>query len=599
MPDPVMPDPLVTVGTTDLYTSTLLENDAELLENDSVLLDDDWAGIGHLWLNESGLNIEHNADHRSTASFTVYDASGAYTFYERQLVHIRNLDNEIRFMGVVQSCQTIRIPGTAIKFHSIEAADLSSILDWRMADYAAEDKLAGDAVREILSEYLGEEGVTEGYIEGGNLMDEIAISNKSVYEGFSKLAEACGFVCYLDYDLKLYFHSRTLYAAEWSVSDGADILQDSLTITRGNEKYRNTEIVVGGYEETAEQTEAFLGDGTTKTFPLGYPVNRVTSVAVAGAAKTIGQKGTDAGSYECYYAVESETLTFETAPAQSASIVVVYYGLWKSKSKAEDLTAIAANAARQGVGSGKVEHITVDESLKSITAAGEYANAKLTEYGVDGIQISYKTRRAGLAAGVLQAWDYQSIDEDILICSVNESVKDGDTEYAVQAVYGPVQEDWENFLNKAYELQYTVSEGVSDSTGVTKLYNFSHTFATADRPNPFTTAYPGVTVSDDSWPCFEEADRALYIEFWQGGACVFRKAHTSTPDITNDAVFHSYSFISPSEAVGEIDEVVFWGGDSASAAWGSGVELFRANFNRIKSALESYQVNATYTNGGA
>src|SRR5574343_885154 len=279
-----MPDPIVTVGTTDLYTASLLEYDDELLEYDSGLLDDAWAGIAHLWLNESALNIEHNADHRSTASFTVYDASGSLTFYERQLVHIRNMDKELRFMGVVQSCQTISIPGTAMKFHSIDAADLSAVLDWRMVDYAAEDKLAGDAIREILSEYLAEEGITEGYIEDGNLMTEIAISNKSAYEGFSKLAEACGFVCYLDYDLKLYFHNRTLYAAEWGVADGTDILSESLSITRSNEKYRNTEIVVGGYEETDEQTESFVTDGTTKTFALGYPVNRVTSVTVNSAA---------------------------------------------------------------------------------------------------------------------------------------------------------------------------------------------------------------------------------------------------------------------------------------------------------------------------
>ncbi|MCK9571206.1 hypothetical protein M0R72_19815 [Candidatus Pacearchaeota archaeon] len=180
-------------------------------------------------------------------------------------------------------------------------------------------------------------------------------------------------------------------------------------------------------------------------------------------------------------------------------------------------------------------------------------------------------------------------------------MKDGDTEYAVQAVHGPVQEDWENFLNSQIQLQYTVSEGVADSTGVTKLYNFSHTFETIDRPNPFTVAAigAGLMVSDDSWPCFEEEDRTLHIEFWRDGACIFRKLHTSAPDITEDDEFHSYSFISPSEAVGEIDEVVFWGGDSATLAYGSGVELFRANFNRLKSSLESYQVNATYINGAA
>jgi hypothetical protein len=237
--------------------------------------------------------------------------------------------------------------------------------------------------------------------------------------------------------------------------------------------------------------------------------------------------------------------------------------------------------------------------MTSIIGAGEYATAKLAEYGVDGIQVSYKTRREGLAAGVLQHIEYEGLDHDVLIYHVNETIKDGDTEYTVEGCYGPVQEDWENFLNSTFQLLYTVREGVDDATGVTKLYNFSHTYEAVDRPNPFTSAAigSGLLVSDDSWPCFDPSERAEYIEFWRDGACVFRKQHTSVPDETEDDEFNSYSFISPAEAIGEIDEVVWWGGNSASAAYGSGVEMFRAAFIRLKTILESYQVNAKYING--
>jgi hypothetical protein len=563
------------------------------------MLLDDWADITQLWLNDAGLPIDHYTDGRATASFTVYDAAGAYTFYERQQVVIQNWDNTLVFAGVVQTCQTIRIPGTTIKFHSIDAADYTAVLGWRLVDYAATDKLPGDAVREIMAEYLVEEGISEGYIEDGSILTEISIGNKSALEAFQKLAEAANSVVYLDYDLKLYFHTRSLYAASWGISDGSDILADTFTITRGNPDYRNTETVIGGYEETDLQTESWIGDGTTKTFPLAYPANRFSTVTVAAASKTIGQKGTDAGSYEAYYAVNSETLTFETAPANGAAIVAEYYGLWRSKSKAEDLTAISDNATRQGFGSGKVEHITVDESLNSIVAAGEYANAKLSEYGVDGIQISYKTRTAGLAAGTLQHIAYQGIDEDVLIHHVQELYKDGDLEFQIEAVYGPVIEDWSNFLNSSFKLIYQVREGVEEGVGVTKLYNFSHTYEEVDRPNPFTAAPIGVglAVSSDLWPCFDENERAEYIEFWRDGACVFRKQHTSVPDETEDDLFHSYSFISPAEALGEIDEVVWWGGSSATAAYGSGVELYRANFVRLKTLLESYQLNFSSING--
>jgi hypothetical protein len=355
--------------------------------------------------------------------------------------------------------------------------------------------------------------------------------------------------------------------------------------------------VIGGYEETSLQTESWIGDGTTKTFPLAYPCNRISTVTVDGAAKTVGQKGTDAGSYESYYAVNSETFTFEDAPGNGLVIEVAYYGLWQAKSKAEDLGAQADNATRQGFGTGIIEHITVDEALNSIIAAGEYANAKLGQYATDGIQVSYKTRLEGLAAGTLQHIHWLGIEDDFLITHVGEEEKDGDVEYSVEAVHGPIQEEWDLFFRSQFQAVREIREGVSDATGVTKLYNFSHTYEAADRPNPFTSAVPGILVSADTWPCFETTDRAEYIEFWLDSACVFRKQHTSVPDETNNTNFYSYSFISPADYEGDIDEVIWWSGDSAAAADGSGVEIYRADFVRSKTALESYQINMNYING--
>jgi len=601
---------LVQIGTTKLYSEKTLAEalDSVILSDlDALTLAEIFPTSAPLWLNDPGVGIEHNVDGRATASLAVKDAAGTMAFYERQKVLITDLDGVPDFAGLIQSCEETKIPGTAMKFHSIDATDFTAMLDWRVIDYAATDELAGDAVREILDEYLAEEGITEGYIEDGVVMTEISLGNVTASVGLQKLADAMQFVCYLDYDLKLYFHARTLYPADWNITDLSDILSESFSLVHTNPDYRNTEIVVGGYEETDLQTDSFVGDDTTKTFPLAYPVNRISTVTVAGSAKTVGQKGTDTGSYDSYYAIQSETFTFEVAPANGAAIVVEYYGLWKAKSKAEDLSAITTNATRQGVGSGKIEHITSDDSLTSITAAGEYANATLANYAVDGVTVKYRTRRAGLAAGTLQYIHLADMAAglDFLLTNVSESHKDGDTEYSVSGCYGPVQSEWDLYFRSAFEVvQNAISEGV-DASGVTKLYNFSHTYLDADRTpahahsDIFTHAPigAGVAVSSDTWPCFEPADRVEYIEFWRDGACVFRKAHTSVVDESLDTDIHSYSYVAPAEAIGEIDEVVFFGGSMATAAYGSGVEIYRANFAKIKTILESYQLNMNYLNG--
>ncbi|MCK9570403.1 hypothetical protein M0R72_15760 [Candidatus Pacearchaeota archaeon] len=596
---------LISIGTTKLYTEkTLAEalgsDDSTPLSTsmpDSLTLAEIFS-VNSLILNESGIQIEHNVDGRATSSFTAYDSAGSLTFYERQKVECKDLDNNLLFAGLVQSAEEVKVPGTDIKFHSIDATDFTAMLDWRVIDYAAEDTLAGDAVKAIMTEYLAEEGITEGYIEDGVVLTEISLGDVTATVALQKLADSQGFVFYLDYDLKLYFHARTLYAADWSITDGEDILSDSLSFVHTNPDYRNTEIGKGGYAETDLMTDTFIGDGTTKTFPLAYPVNRMSTVTVGGSAKTVGQKGTDTGSYDSYYAIQSETFTFEVAPANAAAIIIEYYGLWKAKSKAEDLTAIAANAARQGVGSGKVEHITVDDSLTSIESMGEYLESALANYAVDGITVKYRTRRSGLAAGTLQHITISGIDEDFLITNVSESHKDGDTEYSVSGCYGPVQAEWDTFLNTSFQaVQSSISEGI-DAAGVTKLYNIAHTFLTGDRPNPFTSAPigAGLRVDSDLWPSFSPLDRVEYIEFHYGGVAFFRKAHTSVVnEITDD--IRSYSYISPAEAVGSISEIVLWGGDSATGTIGSGVELFRVAFVKTKTVLESYQINAQYLKG--
>ena len=594
-----MISPLIQIGLTRLYGGAL-NSEYDLYTNAALdaMTAEEMAGIKdyRILVGES-LAIDHNTDGRSTCSFVVRDDAGTYAFYEREQVLITDLDMIKSFGGVLQSDEVTRIPANVMRFHSISATDYTAILDWRVVDYSANDKLAGDAVREMMIEYLTEEGVTEGYIEGGELLTEISIGNKSIGEGFAKLAEACpGFTCYLDYDLKLYFHSRDLYAAAWNCIDESDMLSESLNITHGNPDFRTTEIVIGGYEETALQIEPFATDGVSKTVTVGYPVNRVSTITLDGVPLSIGVLGHDSGSsYDCYYASKSQVITFQDVPLAGVG-EIQYYGLWRSKSKAEDLTLIASNATRQGWGSGKVEHITIDESLNSIIAAGEYANGKLAEYGVDGITVTYKTRRAGLAAGTLQHIAVQDIDEDFLIAHISEELINGDTEYTVTAYYGPVTDLWDLWFRKSFTAIYEIREGVDESVGVTKLFNISHTFLTADRPNPFTTSYPGVLVSSDTWPCFEPTQRTVYLEFWYGGVPIFRKQHTSAPDITNDTLFHSYSFISPAEAVGQIAEVVLFGGDSATLVYGTGVELYRANFNKTKTVLESFQINSSYVN---
>ena len=559
-----------------------------------------------LSLEAEAFTVTHEIDGRSTAGMTIKDATDSMTFSERQQIIYSDLDDNAEFAGVVSSCQEIRIPGTDYVFHTIDAVDYTAILDWRIANDAYETTdlvplYAGNAVQAMMTEYLADEGISAGTIETGPELTQIVISEKTLREAYDKIAEACGFVWYIDYDMKLYFYDRTKYPADWNITDGDDIISESFTVTRSNPLYRNTENILGGWVETdVEQTENFMGDGTTKTFPMAYQVNRIDTVTVNGATQTVGEKGA-AGTYQFLYSIGSETVTFTQAPPAGQAVVINYYGRWRAKTTYDDETLIASNKLRQGFGSGIIEHATTDESLTSATAANEYATAKVGEYGVDGIVVNYSTRRTGLAVGTIQTITWGGLTaEDCLITRITLDSKDNDTIYHVEAVSGPVNQNWENYFRDQFTPQTSVGESVSSGALVAILKQYNHTYLSSQPtyPDIFGTAVCGVDVKSTDWPCFDPTDRTSYIELQDfGHAVLLRKIHTSIPDPLSEVSFKSNTFIGSAEGNGAVAYIKFYGGDSASATNGSGVVVHTVTTSLVKSMLVSWQIEMTYING--
>jgi hypothetical protein len=582
---------IITIGTTDLYTSTLLENDAVAIPNDAVLLDEAWAGIACLWKRGS-LGIHHAIEESSTADLVAKDAAGAWSFTKGMQVLIREIDGTMIFGGVVDSVEEVPLGGLSpLVWHTLSCVDWHYLAQKRLVLYAVTATATDAAVRYILTNYLAAEGITEGYIEPGPELEEIALNYVSADAALAKLAEASNFVWFIDENKALYFCSRTTYAADWSL-DNSDIERDSLKMTIGNPKYRNRQYVMGAYAETALQTEQFLGDGTQTSFTCGYPINRISTLTVDGAPQSVGLKGLDTG-YNWYYSNGSETFTQDSAGTKVPAgqvIEIQYYGLFKKLAMQEDNTEILANQAREGVGTGIVESILTDESLSSGDAADEYANAMLSEYAVEGKRISYKTRRAGLAAGVRQACLSEG---DFLITSLDISESNDLIYYTVEGVQGPVQESWEKFFLFAFSNVQKVRENLGDGEAVRALTVFIKNWTEAERPNIWTAAPigAGLAVSSDLWPCFAPDERVRYLVLISAGGEGFRKAITSINDGT-PGVIGTTTFISGPEANGvQWTHMAMVGGSSASGVAGSGVEIDRQAYSKLKNSLEALQLD--------
>jgi hypothetical protein len=606
--------PLIYISNEAMFDSALAADyDAYVMDTMDTMTIEELIDLGDTQIfAPEGISITHDISCRSGCEFVVVDDGCLLEFKRGQTIIITDIDYNIEFAGTISGSETAKIPGgSSMFFHSIEGGDYWTILQRRVAVYSDTSVYAGDAVRAIWATYLVAEDIGLGYVEDGELLSEVMINYRPISEAFLKLAGECDqFLCYVGYDKKLYFHRRSYYTAAWNLTTITDIQEGSAVITRSNENYRNREIILGGSEKTDLQTEPLTGDGKVKSWALGYPVSSVDSITVQvggvgdKVAQTVGIKGVDDG-YDFYYGYDSETLTADTAPGNGDIIEVKYYGTFPIVTQTEDGSAILSYQALEGEGTGIVEHVVEDKSLKSLAAAAELGNSKLAEFARDGAVLQYATRRGDgeeLAAGTVQTVSVLGLDDDFLITQVTKTFGEGNLiTWAVQAVDGAMTEAWDAFFAKAIMGIGAVREGLNDQGTITVTKDFTHTFYDVDRPCPYLTAYPAADMfaSDDTWPCFDPTERFQHIVLYMGGVEAFRKQHTQVlAEEANNSM--SITLIGPSEGNCQVSHVGFFGGNSCSTTPESGVLLWTKEvYAHLKTVLESLQISCTYINGDA
>jgi hypothetical protein len=578
---------------------------------------DTWSDIAeHTWYDACDpdthirlgtASIEHTIDGRSTATFEYIDFNATNHFDKGQEVLIRDVESNILFGGLIEEV-TEELIGSASDplVHMIQAADYTSIADRRLFVGAYESTTAGDIVRDIMS-VLSEDGITEGLIQEGEVLERQLFPYSKCSEALDKLAELCGFIWFIDYDKKLYFVDRSAYAAEWSLTSYDDVLQGSLRVSRGNPEYRNIQYVSGGSALTNTMTEYFKGDSVQRSFTVGYPIADEPQVYVNDVPKVVGLKGADKDC-DWYYAKGDATITQDPSGdvlTADDTLKVVYVGQYTLIAKVSQYAEITNRRLIEGFGSGKYERLDNDPTLVDHDAAIEAARSKLLNYAVVGAKIEYSTLRHGLAAGVLQHihLPVHGIDDDCLITRITVQFREGGKSeatapyvqavYSVEAVTGPADRSWEEiFCRLAEAARRKNDETVSDTGTVQGLEEFSKTWLSSHHPNPFISICPGdgSTPASVDFPCLADEDRLKYIVLYSNGVEFFRKPITSQTQSATE--IDSICIIQANEANGvPISHVGLWGGNSCSQTTGSGIEMEKFSFQMTKNALQSLQIN--------
>ena len=243
----------------------------------------------------------------------------------------------------------------------------------------------------------------------GATIPAITYTATSIAKNFDDLAKKSNYSWFVDQNKAMNFRSRGAIAAPWILQSSpagllssVDLMVDStLELDVSNDLYRNRQTVLGAMD-TGSFVESFAGDGSQRTFALGYLLAAVPTVTLNSQPQTVGVKGTTGSNW--YYNLGDTNLVQDSAGkvlTGSDVLAVSYTGLFPVTIQVDDLTKQAALAATEG-GTGIVEAVEDVTGQGLNKAAGiNLANQLITRYGISGRTLIFTTRRNGLAIGQL------------------------------------------------------------------------------------------------------------------------------------------------------------------------------------------------------
>lgn len=347
--------------------------------------------------------------------------------------------------------------------------------------------------------------VRSWYIQDGPSITSAVFAYSTVADALNELATKSGFYWKIDSNKRLIFMPRTAVLAPW-IANGETMIFSTIVVESSAPLYRNTEYITNITAQTDEQFEQFIGDGTSRSFTLGYAISTVPTLELNGILQTVGIKGIESGK-QWYWAKGDPVLAQDsssTVLSKTDTLDVNYFGEYPSIITSSDQNGVTDRQTIEGGGSGKVEVVDSEPNDLTTDAALESASYLLSTYGVIGRTLTFQTKKSGLVVGTLLTIDYPALDlnkVDFLISKADPIEGPGGVPYwDVEAIEGPVTGDWvaafERFFQQiptSIQLVNTGSsqvlnsvETITESTPWTE--SLSQSVNNVNLPN--TTLYP-------------------------------------------------------------------------------------------------------------
>jgi hypothetical protein len=255
-------------------------------------------------------NASYTLNNRPTGSMRVYYTGSTAPGDEGdEVVVTRTSDSVVVFAGRITSV-AISVDEVGNKFASYLLSGHEVLADRRIVAEVYINRTTGFIVGDLITKYLAADGITAGTIGTGIIIPRAVFGYQQLSNVLRILAEANGYIWYIDTAKALHFTERDLLNAPYDIDEtvAGDRPIRGLRYERSLTQYRNRQYIQ--YNElTPERTERFAGDGETKTWSAEFAVASKPLVSVNNVAKTVGISGLDPdGSNDFYWSKGSYSI---------------------------------------------------------------------------------------------------------------------------------------------------------------------------------------------------------------------------------------------------------------------------------------------------
>jgi len=341
-----------------------------------------------------------------------------------------------------------RSTGDTVREVSVSCTDFSTLVDKRIIAESYVNTLAGNIVKDLITKYFTEEGITQGTIQDGPTIEKAVFNYDKGNIALNYLSDLTGFLWEIDKDRKLNFFDRATFAAPFGLTN-TSLNYNNLTVEEDASEYRNRQYLRAGQDISTTQTRTFKGDGETQVFAVELPLAEEPVIKVNGVIKTVGIRGLEEG-FSWYWQKNDKTISQDktgTKLLSTDTLTIEFKGFYPIIVVAENPEEVESRKLIEG-GSGIYESVNEEQSLDTRNSALDYTNKLLDKYGFIAKVVSFNTHVSGLKSGqLINIQNTQhNINGNYLIESVTTRDDGGITLYSVKCLDGSKLGGWEKFF---------------------------------------------------------------------------------------------------------------------------------------------------------